>query len=664
MAAAATGTFQWLTGHEAVLHRPDAYVGGLDPVEEESLVLGGTDGAVETVRYSMSPILMKIVDEVLVNAVDCATRDSLLRNIRCTFEVASGVFTVENDGAGIPIMEFENTGRLIPSVIFSELHAGSNFQDEDQRLTGGRNGVGVSCTNVWSTAFEVEVRDTKKRFVQRFANNLTVVHEPEVSESRDRLGIVRVRFVPDYLRLGVDLGAMAPTIEKLVHTRCAEIAICARAGAAVWFQNRRLFSKSSDLLKSMAGCATFAEETCGDGVGPGCTVCVGARTKGPDFYGFVNGIRCDSGTLTDAVRSRLVRLIGDLVKKKHHVSVRPQTVRDVLAVVCVARVVNPRFTSQAKTTLSTAPRLFGFAVELTPRFSQKLVKLGVVEEIARRESERELASSLRKTQVPRSRDVLIDKYDAALDCRRDHERCTLILTEGDSAKAFVVAGLSAIGREKHGVFPLRGVPLNVTNMLVPKMLENKEIANIFRILNIGPNSDGKGLRYGKVAICSDQDTLPAQPPPVPLRARRAADDASHGVAHALANDLEVSCRAPGQRRHTHLRAAGEPHRAVPARGGERQARLCSTHRDAADTRDAQEDCGTEGLLLHAGVRHVGTGRRDGRGDLDAQVLQGLGDLIFEGGARRLPRPHQPHSQSRGGRGGAGDTGPVLRRGPR
>ena len=117
-----------------------------------------------------------------------------------------------------------------------------------------------------------------------------------------------------------------------------------------------------------------------------------------------------------------------------------------------------------------------------------------------------VGSSLRKTIVPKSRDVHIEKYDPALDCRKDPQSCTLILTEGDSAKAFVVAGLSALGRDKYGIFPLRGVPLNVTNLSVPKMLENREVANIFRILNVGPHGDGKGLRYGRIAICSDQAT--------------------------------------------------------------------------------------------------------------------------------------------------------------
>jgi DNA topoisomerase II len=44
---------------------------------------------------------------------------------------------------------------------------------------------------------------------------------------------------------------------------------------------------------------------------------------------------------------------------------------------------------------------------------------------------------------------------------RNSRRCTLILTEGDSAKTLAVAGLGVIGRDFYGVFPLRGKLLNV-----------------------------------------------------------------------------------------------------------------------------------------------------------------------------------------------------------
>ena len=57
-------------------------------------------------------------------------------------------------------------------------------------------------------------------------------------------------------------------------------------------------------------------------------------------------------------------------------------------------------------------------------------------------------------------------------------RCTLILTEGDSAKTLAVAGLSVIGRDHYGVFPLRGKLLNVREA-TPKQVLNTETAAKF-----------------------------------------------------------------------------------------------------------------------------------------------------------------------------------------
>ena len=55
----------------------------------------------------------------------------------------------------------------------------------------------------------------------------------------------------------------------------------------------------------------------------------------------------------------------------------------------------------------------------------------------------------------------IPKLDDANDAgTRNSNDCTLILTEGDSAKALAVSGLSVVGRDKYGVFPLRGKLLN------------------------------------------------------------------------------------------------------------------------------------------------------------------------------------------------------------
>jgi DNA topoisomerase-2 len=56
----------------------------------------------------------------------------------------------------------------------------------------------------------------------------------------------------------------------------------------------------------------------------------------------------------------------------------------------------------------------------------------------------------------------IPKLDDANDAgTKNSQECTLILTEGDSAKALAISGLSVVGRDKYGVFPLRGKLLNV-----------------------------------------------------------------------------------------------------------------------------------------------------------------------------------------------------------
>ena len=78
--------------------------------------------------------------------------------------------------------------------------------------------------------------------------------------------------------------------------------------------------------------------------------------------------------------------------------------------------------------------------------------------------------------VKKARLLGIEKLDDANDAgTRNSKDCTLILTEGDSAQALAMAGVNIIGRDKYGVFPLRGKLLNVREAANKQILENKEI---------------------------------------------------------------------------------------------------------------------------------------------------------------------------------------------
>lgn len=98
--------------------------------------------------------------------------------------------------------------------------------------------------------------------------------------------------------------------------------------------------------------------------------------------------------------------------------------------------------------------------------------------------------------------------DANLAGTRHAEECTIILTEGDSAKSLALAGIEIVGRDKFGVFPLRGKFLNVREANNKKIMENPEIQNLIKILGIQVGKkyeDTKQLRYGSVMIMTDQD---------------------------------------------------------------------------------------------------------------------------------------------------------------
>lgn len=67
----------------------------------------------------------------------------------------------------------------------------------------------------------------------------------------------------------------------------------------------------------------------------------------------------------------------------------------------------------------------------------------------------------------------IPKLDDANDAGgRNSKQCTLILTEGDSAKTLAVSGLSVVGRDQYGVFPLRGKLLNVRDASHKQVFKN------------------------------------------------------------------------------------------------------------------------------------------------------------------------------------------------
>ena len=170
---------------------------------------------------------------------------------------------------------------------------------------------------------------------------------------------------------------------------------------------------------------------------------------------------------------------------------------------------NPVFSSQTKENHVTKINKFGSKCELSDETIKKIDKLGItanVVEIAKAKDNKSLSKTDGKKQFRLSGIPKLDDANKAGGV--EGYKCKLILTEGDSAKASAVAGLSVIGREYYGVFPLRGKLLNVRDATTAQLLKNEETNNLKKILGLQQGKDystNKNLRYGGIMIFTDAD---------------------------------------------------------------------------------------------------------------------------------------------------------------
>lgn len=496
---------------EHIKERPDTYIGSCETRCEPMWVFCESKKCMEYRDVNYVPGLYKIFDEILVNAADNKQRDLTMKAIRVT--VTPERITIENDGCGIPIVMHETEHIWVPQLVFGELLSGDNYDDSDDRVVGGRNGYGAKLANIFSSTFCVETVDSKvnKIYTQSWHNNMSKVDNPSIKSAGKRKDFTRVTFAPDFAKFGlqhIDADTMA-----LFQKRVYDIAGTTAPDVRVYFNGQRLPVQN---FKQYCG-LYFQDETkiVYEQMNERWEMCVTVSPdQQPQQVSFCNSICTTKGG--EHVRCVLDKIAKCVLPHRtfKELNVKASQVRNSTFVFVNALITNPSFDSQTKETLMTRQHDFG-PVQFKPSISEKVAAAiikhsGIVEEIvfyARAKNQRQLQRKTGSRKI--SKLVGIPKLDDATcaGSRRSAE-CTLILTEGDSAKSLAIAGLSVIGRDKFGVFPLKGKLRNVRDASDQSVMQNMEIQNIMKImgLNIGRHyEDTTSLRYGHIMIMTDQD---------------------------------------------------------------------------------------------------------------------------------------------------------------
>lgn len=197
-------------------------------------------------------------------------------------------------------------------------------------------------------------------------------------------------------------------------------------------------------------------------------------------------------------------MAATLKKKKHDVA-KP-LIKNHLFVFVNCLIENPAFDSQTKENLITKQTAFGSKCTLSPEFLKKVDKSDIVPMIQSFNKFAEQRKLKAKGGTKKTKLTGIAKLDDANFAGTAKSKdCTLIITEGDSAKSLAMAGLSVVGRDYYGVFPLRGKPLNVRDATLKQVMANEEIKSLVSILGLKfqqtyDESNIKSLRYGHLMV--------------------------------------------------------------------------------------------------------------------------------------------------------------------
>ena len=139
--------------------------------------------------------------------------------LKITIDPENNTISVYNNGRGIPIEIHSKEGIYIPELIFGHLLTSSNYDDDQKKVTGGRNGYGAKLANIYSTEFVVETCDkgTKQKYKQTFTKNMSQRTKPKITSNSTGQEWTKITFKPDFKRFGMD-GIDADT-ESLMKKR-------------------------------------------------------------------------------------------------------------------------------------------------------------------------------------------------------------------------------------------------------------------------------------------------------------------------------------------------------------------------------------------------------------------------------------------------------------
>lgn len=476
-----------------VLLRPQMYIGSTDKIRSEEFFLKENKFKKTEIEYV--PGLIKIINEIIDNAIDEAVRTEFkfANSIRVT--VTDTSVTVKDNGRGIPVKKIEGTDHYMPVVAFCETKAGSNFSDVD-RETIGMNGIGSTATNIFSKKFVAETSDGTNKLVLSCSDNMGTI---DFDVRKNSQQYTKVYFEPDLEKF--KLSKIDDIHKAIIKQRLYFLSMSFPAIKFYFNDERTHFGNYSNFVEKFS--EKFEILSSKDffvAVTPN-------ESDDFSFFSYVNGLYLkEGGNHITLITNEIVNRLREKIQRKYK-NIKPGDIKNKLhIVVFFNNFKSMRFNSQSKEMLSNSfeqiREYMSVSEEEWDKFViRKIYKnesiIDPIVEMYRLKEEYKNKQALKNAVDTGSKRVVVDGYLAPTNNKK-----YLVLSEGLSA----MSGISAVlGRKDYGYYPLRGKPLNVYETKIQRIVNNEEIMDILKILEIDVSGKKHSLSYQNVLIATDAD---------------------------------------------------------------------------------------------------------------------------------------------------------------
>lgn len=471
--------FETLSWNEHIRRRSGMYIGKLG------------DGS------SPDDGLYVLFKEIVDNAID----EFIMghgKSIKMSID-QDNLVTVRDHGRGIPL------GKLVDAV--SKMNTGAKYGSNAFSKSVGLNGVGTKAVNATSSYFYIQsFRDGESAWAEFSQGNLIKSGNCTTTEKNGTL----VKYIAD-----TELYGNYKYNFEFIETMLKNYSYL-NMGLSLNFNGTEYKSKNGllDLINDSLSETPLYEPIHLKGKDIEVTITHGTE-NGENISSFVNGQNTiHGGTHLSAFREGVAKVIKDFFKKDFD----PKDVRQSIVGAISIKVVEPNFSNQTKTYLSSkevepnGQSIRNFIVEfLASELDNYLHKNpaqadAILKKVLANEKERKAISGIQKLARERAKKASLNNKKLR-DCRIHYgdkdarnQDTMLFITEGDSASGSITKSRDV---NTQAVFSLRGKPFNCYDCTKEIVYKNEEFNLLQAALNI--EDDIENLRYNKIVVATDAD---------------------------------------------------------------------------------------------------------------------------------------------------------------